>query len=48
MSADGTVDGMKRTHDAMAKYLIYLCRISDEKWKAYRTKDVEKHYMKAT
>ena len=38
---------LKKSHDAMAHYLIYLCRFSDEEWHGKRTEKVEEHYRQA-
>jgi len=38
---------LQKSHDAMAKYLVYLCRFSDVKWNGYRDDDCEKHYLRA-
>lgn len=38
---------LQKSHDAMAKYLIYLCRFSDVHWGGRREGDTEKHYQRA-
>ena len=43
----GRVPNLKKTHDAMAHFLIELCRLSDEEWKGLRTKRTEQHYKRA-
>jgi hypothetical protein len=36
-----------KTHDAMAKFLIGLCRLSDVQWKGQRTADTNERYKRA-
>jgi len=38
---------LKESHDAMARYLIHLCRIGDEQWNGQRTDSAEKNYQRA-
>jgi len=38
---------LKKSHDEMAKFLLYLCRFSDIEHDAYRTGTTERHYQRA-
>ena len=38
---------LQKSHDAMAKFLVHLCRFSDVRLGGCRTVTVEGHYQKA-
>lgn len=38
---------LQKSHDAMARYIKFLCHNSDTRHAGHRTENCEKHYQKA-
>lgn len=38
---------LQKSHDAMARFLVSLCRFSDIHWGGRRTGDTERRYQRA-
>ena len=38
---------LQKSHDAMVRFLIHLCRVSDEQWGGYRDEPTDKRYKRA-